>query len=109
MENVERHFVGSADHVLVRGSRGDDHIEAQGCHLELRGGAGDDELSAQLNSTCVPDSDFSSIIRGDAGDDFLGGSTGMDLLIGGPGRDSLNGGPGDDDVCRGEVKPHGQH
>src|SRR4051794_5672626 len=112
-----------ADSVVVRGTAGDDVIQAAGANgatrvaglpatvevpnagpandpLTVSADAGDDVVTASaLEASAIQfaadGGTGDDVLIGGAGDDTLAGGAGDDVLIGGPGLDALDGGPGD--------------
>lgn len=85
--------------VRVLGTPGRDVVTTDACGSVVRGGRGDDDLRV-ISEQCegVP-----TTLRGDGGDDVLGGGSERDVLIGGTGFDRAYGGTGID-RCRAEVR-----
>ncbi|WP_243057842.1 hypothetical protein [Nocardioides sp. SR21] len=85
--------------VRVLGTPGRDVVVTDACGSVVRGGRGDDDLRV-TSEQCegVP-----TTLRGDGGDDVLGGGSERDVLIGGTGFDRVYGGTGID-RCRAEVR-----
>ena len=106
---------GSADHVTVNGTGGNDQIQvigagasvsvlglaaqvniigAEGANdvLTINAGAGNDVINAQT----LPAATIKLVIDGGAGNDTITGSQGADTLIGGTGNDMVIGGQGSD-------------
>ena len=87
---------------LIRGSDGDDVIDANTGNDTILGGKGDDLIAGGLDNDSIDGGGASDILWGGDGDDTLVGGWGNDLLQGGRGDDELSGGDGDDTVFGGE-------
>lgn len=76
-------FVGTGSSEKIRGTNGDDLINAKDGNDKIRAGNGDD------------------IVLGGDGNDNINGASGDDTLLGGSGDDKLKGASGDDDITGG--------
>ncbi len=90
--------VAGGEHVVVRGSGGDNTLIAIGCRVDLYGAGGDDRLSevADFDLGVGPCHPQRARLYGGSGDDFLRGFAGDDLLVGGAGSDVAVGSRGSD-------------
>ena len=92
----------AAEQLEVLGTRGRNHITANGCYVAGRRRLRGDLLIRGQVIISICDS-VSTRLRGGAGDDLLFGSSQTDdVLLGGPGFDRARGMRGDD-LCRAEV------
>lgn len=117
-------WVGDVDPVIIRGSGGDDLIDAdhtvEGQPLPtdegdtiygqsgndtitgldgndtIKGGSGNDTLTGGLGNDTLEGETGNDSLFGGEGDDGLLGGNGNDILVGGNGLDTLNGGDGND-------------
>lgn len=90
----------TAQPVTLVGDASPNQLTAFGCDTEIRGGGGADVLrlaySLGFPFEC---STWTTLLRGDSGDDLLLGNARDDLLYGGPGFDEARAGDGRD-LCR---------
>jgi Ca2+-binding RTX toxin-like protein len=86
----------------LRGTRGDDYIEAKGGTDRVAGGRGNDVIHGGGGDDRISGASGDDIIYGEDGDDYLSGGRGNDRLYGGLGNDKLMGSRGDDLLDGGE-------
>ncbi len=87
--------------LLLRGTMGDDTIDASGLtgdRVTVAGGEGADVIIGSPNMDTLRGNKGNDVILGGAGDDILEGNAGDDMLDGGAGADIQRGGIGDDDI-----------
>ncbi|WP_336270584.1 peroxidase family protein [Vreelandella arctica] len=103
-----------ADHVVIQGTDGDDHIVAGGGDDTVWGGAGNDRIEAGYGVDMIDGGDGDDIItnagtdigevdmlKGGDGNDVIHGGSGMALIFGGRGKDFLITGPDGSEIRAG--------
>ncbi|MFM1815726.1 MAG: hypothetical protein RLZ98_2421 [Pseudomonadota bacterium] len=89
-------LIGTSAGEDMRGSWGDDRIDASGGDDLVHGGHGDDLISGGDGDDLLGGDFGDDILVGGGGQDELRGNRGEDVLAGGDGDDILDGGAGDD-------------
>ncbi|MBX3510675.1 MAG: hypothetical protein KF700_05700 [Hyphomonadaceae bacterium] len=103
-----------ADHVVIQGTDGDDHIVAGGGDDTVWGGAGNDRIEAgygvdhisggagdDIITNAGTDIGETDMLKGDDGNDVIHGGSGLALIFGGRGQDYLMTGPDGSEIRAG--------